>query len=173
MKEINKNHRVIFTNLVDTDDYKEAFEEWCEDNNLDPEEEDLYRFIDYELDTWLADEKENLNIPCGDIIAIADLGLWDGRHSAYKILKGGKVKEIFHINTEDYCDFYCDRYDVRATLTHHDGTNHLLFREVREGREKAFEKLCNALYNQEEVTRKQINYCTKSLRKPIAALYGW
>lgn len=173
MKKFDKNHRVIFTNLVDTDDYLAPFEEWCNDNGLDPEEEDIYEFIKDELDVWFDDEKTNLNIPCGEIVAIADLGLWDGRHSSYKVLKGDNVNNIFNINTEDYCDFYCDRYDVRADITHHDGTNHLLFREVREGRERAFKNLCEALYNQEEVTRKQINYCTRSLRPKVAKVYGF
>ena len=46
-----------------------------------------------ELD-GLEDERENLNIEVGEeIIIIADLGLWDGRHQAYKLLNKTNIAD--------------------------------------------------------------------------------
>lgn len=166
--------RIIFDNTnVNEDDYKNEFLAWCNLNNYDPEEKDLDEFIQDELDIWLEDEHVNLNEPCGDILVIADLGFWDGRRNGYKILKTRKVNGIFDVLGRDYSyfKFYCDRYNVKAELHHHDGTHYITFYEVREG--KNIQPLLNRIYEGEEVTNKEIGRYCKSLRPKIAKIYGW
>jgi hypothetical protein len=122
---------------------------------------------------YLDDERMNLNkVVEGRILVIADLGLWDGRASGYKIL-GNNIKEIFNINSRgfDYADFYGDGYNIRASECHHDGTNRYLYRIIREDRN--IDNLLDAIYNGEEITSSKLNYYTKSLYKDVAAVYGW
>jgi hypothetical protein len=169
---MKKDRRIIVTNIIgDIDNYKEAFLDYCKINGLDPEEEDIYEFANEESGIWLDDEKSNLDIPCGRILVIASLGLWDGKHSAYKVINAKSVRNIFKEAQDDFT-FYCDRYNVCAEIIHHDGTNVLEFREItNEG--SALERLKEALYNQKEVTREMIRRCTRSLRPKVAAVYGF
>lgn len=169
---MTKKH-IICTSLYNVDDWQDAFEEYCESNELDKDKEDIYQFIEETLAMYAEDEVVNLNIDCGDIIAIADLGLWDGRHSAYQMIKRGKVNGIFDIKLYDEYEFYCDQYNVKADIYHHDGCNHITFREVISGKNNALERLQNALYNQEEVTAEMIRRCTRSLRPYVKKCYGF
>ena len=166
--------KIIFDNIdINEEEYKEAFEEWCDMNDLNPDDEDLDEFINRELDFWLEDEHFNLDRPCGDILVIADLGLWDGRRSGYKIIKGGKLNNIFDVLGSDYnhYKFYCDRYDVKAILHHHDGTHYLTFREIKPN--KNIQGLLDKLYDDKEVWQKEITRLTKSLKPLVSKVYGW
>ena len=166
--------RIIYDNTnVNEEDYRESFEDWCEINDLDQEEQDLYDFVQDELGRWIENEVMNLDKPCGDILVIADLGFWDGRKQGYRVIKRGKVNAIFKVLGSDYgyFKFYCDTYHVRATLHHHDGTHYLTFYEVKDG--KNIQPLLNKIYDGEEVTNKEINRYCRSLRPKVAKVYGW
>lgn len=165
--------RIICTSLYDIEkeEWEEAFEEWCEDNGLDKDEQDIDSFVQETLAMYAEDEAANLNVKCGDILVIADLGLWDGRHSAYKIIKRGKVNGIFDINTYDNYEYYCDAYNVKANIHHHDGCNHIEFRVIKPN--VNIKPLLDALYNQMEVSREMIRRYTTSLRPYVAKVYGF
>jgi len=165
--------KIIATNQLNEEDYKEDFNEWCEANHLNQDEQDIYDFMADEAERWLECEQLNLNIPCGRILAIADLGLWNGRRTAYKIINASTIGDILKDITADYYTFYCNKHGVYADLTHHDGTNHIEFREIRAGREKALRRLTSAIYNQEPYTRRMVTDCTRSLAPMAKALYGW
>ena len=122
------------------------------------------------LSMYLEDERGNLNIATdGRILVIADLGLWNGRRQGYKIL-GNKASDILY-DDADYVEWYGDGHNIKATAAHHDGTNYYEYRVIREDRN--VENLLNAIYNGEEITRKKMNYYTKSLYKDVAKIYGW
>ena len=166
--------RIIYDNIgINEEDYKEAFEEWCDMNDLNPEEEDLNEFVHDEMDRWLEDEHWNLNKPCGNILAIADLGFWNGRRQGYKVINTNKLNGIFDVLGEDYTffKFYCDRYDVKATLHHHDGTHYITFREIKPN--VNIQRLLDKIYNGEEVSQKEITRYTKSLKPLVSKVYGW
>jgi hypothetical protein len=171
--------RIIWSNtdLEIDDDWKAAYKEFLEINNMDvPLKIDDYDVEVYMCETndmYLDDERMNLDKTLdGRILVIADLGLWDGRKQGYKIL-GKNLNNIFDINSRgfDYAEFYGDGYNIKAIEHHHDGTNYYEYRVIREDRD--IDKLLNAIYNGEEVTRKKINYYTKSLYKDVAKIYGW
>lgn len=68
----------------------------------------------------------DFNNTAADIIAVADLGLWNGRVHAVRELNN--VQDCFSC-VEDYAEFYIDsRGDFRCRTAHHDGTNYILFR---------------------------------------------
>lgn len=154
-------------------DWKESYKEDCEYNNWwgDPEDEgNLWEYINEMLSLYLDDERANLNITTnGRILAIGDLGLWDGRHQGYRIL-GKNVNSIFD-DHYDYTEWYSDGYNIKAIDVHHDGVNYYEFREIREDRN--IQNLLDAIYNGEKITRKKLNYYTRSLHPYVAKIYGW
>ena len=90
--------RIIVENTdLNEELYQDAFEEWCDMNGLNPEEEDIYEFMEDEANRWLEDEYDNLNEPCGDILVIADLGFWNGRKQGYQVIYTNKINGIFNV----------------------------------------------------------------------------
>lgn len=151
------------------DDYKETAEinGWDEDTD---NEDNLYRFMEETNEGYLDDERSNLNKNVnGRILAIADLGLWNGRRQGYKILTDN-INSILSSDC-DYCEWYDDGYNIRFTGHHHDGTNHVLYRIIREDRN--IENLLDDIYNGKEISRKKLNYYTRSLHSAVADVYGW
>lgn len=162
---------IIWSNRdLDIENWREAYKEFLEVNEMDEDPDDENGIYEYMVQTnndYFYDEFEyNLNKEIdGRIICIADLGLWNGRRSAHRIL-GNNIREILRCN-HDYVEFYGDGYNIRATDTHHDGTNYYEFRVIREDRN------IENLFNGKEITRKRLNYYTKSLYPYIANIYGW
>ena len=134
-------------------------------------EETITDEVYFQIDQNFGDETMNLNKNLdGRILCIADMGLWNGRRTGYKIL-GNNLNEILTAGIGcDEKEVYCDSYNVYAHGYHHDGSNSVEFREIREDRN--IENLLNKLYNNEEVTRKEINYYTRSLKPYIKQIYG-
>jgi hypothetical protein len=122
-------------------------------------------------DLYYNDELGNLDIELdGRIIAIADLGLWDGRVSGYKIGENN-LNEIMKMGNEDYITVYSDGFNIRKDSSHHDGTNHLLFRMVREDRN--IENFTSMVYSGKPISKGILNYYTKSVEKNVRSIFGW
>lgn len=138
----------------DTDEERQC-KDWDEANevirmNADDEMRNLDKFVD------------------GVVVGFASLGLWNGRRNGGRVF-GDKANSIFDY-CEDYSKWYADRYNVRGSFSHHDGTNHVLFR-VAKSREEA-ERLVEAVAY-EGMTEETFRKRTKSLRPYIAKIYGW
>lgn len=169
-----KKH-IIWSNMnLDVEDWREDYKESCENNDMeyDPDDElAIYEWMMETNDEYLDDERMNLNkVVEGRILVIADLGLWNGRKSAFKIVESGNIKDILGF-TYDCAEFYGDGYNIRGTEVHHDGTNHYLYRVIREDRNIV--NLLNDIWDGKEITSKKLNYYTKSLYKDVAKVYGW
>ena len=159
---INKQRRIIWTN----NDY----EEWCEEMKDEITDEEITpEYYAFCCETNLDDERANLNVEVdGYIVAFANLGLWNGRFNGAKLV-GTNVRDILYSN-DDYVTWYCDPYNVKAEMIHHDGTNYVIYRVARN---KEFaEKLVNMIaYN--GMTEEQFRRATRSLRPYVAEVYGW
>lgn len=167
-----KNVRhLIYTTQYDEEECKKGYEEWMEGIGESVSKFTLDDYIQDTLSQTLQDEYLNLNVECGQIIAIADLGLWDGRHSAYKLNGKGSLNAIFDMVHGDDYEIFVEGNDVKAVVHHHDGTNYITFREVRKDRD--IKKICDMLYNQKEVSNRLISAYTKPLGKLVANIYGW
>lgn len=122
------------------------------------------------------DEQTNLDVELdggyGCIICIADLGLWDGRKSGYKMIGGKTVNQILTVQQGDYFKVFYDSEtdDVKAVDTHHDGTNYYTFREIRHNMDITI--LQERIYNG-TATKTDINKFTKPLGKYVRKVYGW
>lgn len=160
---------IIWSNRnLDVNDWKDFLEETCPDATDDDEQ---YQLIEDMNMLYLDDERCNLNKRVdGRILVIADLGLWNGRRQGYKIL-GNTISDILYDENGEYIEWYGDEYNIKATVFHHDGTNYYEYRIIREDRN--INDLLDAIYNGEEITRKKLNYYTKSLYPEVAKVYGW
>lgn len=158
----------IWTNKnLNLNDWNDFFiENYPESNFSDDEKLDIINDMNND---YFDDEKANLDqFIDGDIIVIANLGLWNGRKSGYTILENN-LNSIFDV-CEDYNDFYVDNYDVKAECAHHDGTNYYTFRELKpyENHDNFLAKIYNGTVTQKDITRH-----TKSLKKYIKSIYGF
>lgn len=166
--------RIIWSNMnINPDDWKEGYKEIAEENGWDEDTDDennLWNYIYEELDHYIDDERMNLDVTTdGRILVVTDLGLWYGRRQGYRILDGN-VKNILSADV-DYVEWYSDGYNIKAIAAHHDGTNYYEYRVIREDRN--IQNLLDAIYNGEEITRKKLNYYTRSLEPYVRRVYGW
>lgn len=66
---------------------------------------------------------------------------------------------------------YCEDGEVKADETHHDGTNHYLYRELNCDVEDAY-PLLNAISNGKTITKRLLDRYTRSLYPYVAKIYG-
>lgn len=153
------------------------FDEWKEDLKSEyPEMNDdqLYNLMCEINGGYLEDERINLDIQLSKpIIIIADLGLWNGRKSGYKIIDSGNIKDCLYSDC-DSNEWYVDQKgDLRCTAIHHDGTNHYLYRVIKdEATENQVNKLLNLIYFDKAI-RSDIVRVTNCLGDDIGKVYGW
>lgn len=120
--------------------------------------------------SWFGDERRNLDKDLGrKIIAIADLGLWNGRTSGYKLL-GTNLNEILDYFDCDDIKVYDNETDVCTTATHHDGTHYITFRLIKDGVDidELTKKIYAGTYTQEYIEKH-----TDSLSPFVQKIYGW
>lgn len=163
---------IIWSNMnLNLEDWEDYFKEIEEDRGEELTEEEKYELMIESNNLFLEDERVNLDIQTNNpIIAIADLGLWHGRVTGYKIINSCNIKDILYGDCY-YAEWYSDGYNVKATMVHHDGTNYIEYREIADG--VNIDKFLDKLYNQEEVTRADINRYTRSILPYVAEVYGW
>jgi len=119
---------------------------------------------------FFASEMHNLDRALdGQVLAIADMGLWHGRTWGYKLC-GNNLNEIMSCGNEDAIRIYVKGRKVMKDATHHDGVNHIEFRMVKKG--VNVEPLLHKIYRG-EFTRKDLYRYTTSLADIVRGIYGW
>lgn len=166
---------IIWSNRnLNIDDWRDGYKEFLEINEISDNPNDEDAIYDYMIETnnsYLDDERYNLNKKIdGRILVIADIGLWNGRRQGYKILDN-IISDILYDRDGEYLEWYGDGYNIKATVSHHDGTNYYEYRVIRE--DKNIDNFLDAIYNGEKISRKKLNYYTKSLYPYVANVYGW
>ena len=139
------------------------------------EEEEAWERANDLNDEYLGDERVNLNIDVGyPIIVFANLGLWNGRHSAYKMLGSQNLRDCLNVCEGEYVEWFVDDDgDLKIRDTHHDGTNVYVFRALRGGLsdvqlDNFFDKL-----DYEGITSAGVKRYTRRLGDYAAKVYGW
>lgn len=161
---------LIWTSDINLDDYKE----WLDEEFPDASETRRWELAAENNADMLERERMNLNIQLDDdIVAIADLGLWNGRVVGYKIIPSGNVSACLYSNA-DYNTWYVDsRGDLRCEASHHDGTNYYTYRVWKpDVSETQKENLLDKIYYG-KATRRDITRLTRRLGDDIARVYGW
>lgn len=169
-----KKHTIWGNINLDIEDWRDGYKEYLELNDMDEDPDDDDAIYEWMLETnndYIYDERANLNKKVdGRILVIGNLELWNGRRSGYQIIDSCNIRDILYTDC-DYVEWYGDGYNIRCTAHHHDGTNHYLYRIIREDRN--IDNLLDAIYRGEEITKSKLNYYTKSLYKTVADVYGW
>ncbi|MDD4509298.1 MAG: hypothetical protein PHY23_00020 [Oscillospiraceae bacterium] len=168
---MTEDRHVIWSNYaLDYADWKDDLEAEYPDLS---EDERVALMYDINGD-YLGDERMNLNIQLSrPILIVGDLGLWNGRHTGYKEIESGNIRDCLCADT-DYSTWYVDKLgDLRCDAIHHDGTNHYLYRVYKDGvSDWQIDTLKNKLY-EGRATRGDITRITRRLGDEIAAVYGF
>ena len=164
---------LIWTNDLDYErDWKEDLEAEYPDMTNDEREELMYELNAGHLDN----ERINLDIPLkGEIIAIADLGLWNGRRMGYREINSNNVADCLYSERDiDYSTWYLDeRGDLCCDAVHHDGSNHICYREFKDELSDTQKENFKYKVYRGKATRADITRYTRSIGKVVAKVYGW
>jgi hypothetical protein len=105
-----------------------------EEMDIKPEEvnEDMIRAsIEDNYEICLDEARRALSdlyLSCDKICVVADLGLWYGRASGYKIID---TDEILYSDC-DYATWYVEDGDLKFKGSHHDGNNHYVYYGIKD-----------------------------------------
>lgn len=170
--------RILWSNFdFDIDGWKESFEDYIQANELDINPNDENALYDYIQETnwmYLDDLKSELNIKLKNpIIMIANLGLWNGRHSGYKLINSGNIKDCFYSSC-DYAEWSVDGYgNLVSEQSHHDGINYLVYRELKEGlSKKQIDNFLEKIYHN-AFSGRDISRYTRKIGPEIGKVFGW
>ena len=153
---------------------EQAAKEFLSENypEIEQTEEAITDEIHDNIGRWYDDESDNLDKQLeGRILAIASMGLWNGRKTGYKILSNNLNEVLTSTIGCDEKEVYFDGYNIKAEGYHHDGHNYIEFREIRE--DKNIDKLLDKIYMNKPISRSELNYYTKPLGKYVKQIYGW
>lgn len=179
-KHYNMKRYPIWSNLnLDVDDWIESYKEHLEINDLDVPEEidenDVYQYMEETNWLYLADERANLSRleTEGEIVAIADLGFWNGRTMGYKVYDHKVSHCLRLLDSCDYAEFYVEGNDLKSTQYHHDSHHCIRFRELKpnlslQQANNFFRKLIDNKCSERDILR-----YTRSIGKQIKEVYGW
>lgn len=167
---------IIWQNYdVNLSDYQEFLQEEYPDVTDATEQ---YHLISCLNDECLDDERSNfssIDRLKGDIIIIADIGLWNRRALGYKEIYSRSASDCLQFEKDcEYAKWYVDeRNDLCSWQSHHDGSHHLIYRSWKEGlSDKQKQNFRDKIYCR-KVTRKDITRYTDSIGAKVKELYGW
>lgn len=116
--------------------------------------------------TWEC-EKDNLYKKLsGNIIAIADCGLWYGRKTGCKVM-GNNLNEVLTYFNCDYANIYATKRGVYGEFYHHDGVHYVEFRELKNSNISSAYDVNFDLSKRRSITRH-----TKNLSPYVNEVYG-
>jgi hypothetical protein len=93
---------------------------------------EAWNFIAADLEFQLDELKYTLDKELeGRIIAIASLGLWNGRKQGFSLLDYNLSNCIHPNHHQDYGMYYLEGNEFKAKGMHHDGTNYITFRMIK------------------------------------------
>lgn len=127
----------------------------------------------YEMnDEYLEDERQNLDIPLSaPILAIADLGRWDGRVPGFKDIESN-IKNCLY-SSYDPMWYVDERGDLCCTETHHDGVNYIIYRKIKDTASDTAVANLKLKILSGTATRADITRVTERLGDYIGEIYGW
>ncbi len=117
---------------IDFDEYKNYYKEFCEDNEIDFDENDenddneVWDYINRDMEDFWDNLKYELKCFNNDTFVInGELGLWNGRPTIEPKVVDGLIEAIATCNTNsiEYLIVKQDGKNVYVTAIHHDGRN--------------------------------------------------
>ena len=104
---------VIWSNeYLDWADWQEAFDgefDHCSD-------EEKYRLMSNLNNDYLEDDRNEMNVCVGSpIIIIADIGKWDGRHTGYREIESGCLKDCLYTELDGVTWYVDNKSQTQST----------------------------------------------------------
>jgi hypothetical protein len=158
---------IIWSNELNYEDWQDDLEsQYPDEEGYD--EEDRIRLMHEINDEYLLDEKITLDKELGhNIILVANLGLWNGRRMAYRVV-GTNINDIFTYSCGDYVTWYIEDDEVKCKDVHHDGTNLYTYRVLKSNIDQfEFDE-----YACEHSTLEAVKKYTKPIGKYVKDIYG-
>ena len=121
--------------------------------------------------------RNELYIPVNDIVAIADVGRWNGRVVGYKEI-GRYIADCLYSDC-DYAEWYVDNFGhFKADMYHHDGVNHIVYMAWKdETTAEQMDIVLNNIYNAgsqlDSKTQRSIRRYMTNVGYDIARVFGW
>lgn len=178
---MKRKNRIIYSNQLSIDDWKEKLEEYKDylrDEGLFSEASiEKIDIFDNVFTDWVYNELEwyyeDLLATCDveiskDIIVLADLGLWYGRREGIRVL-GSNVKACFLAEKDcEYVSWELDRHNLISVQHHHDGTHYLTYRRMKDNKhtDLLVEKMRRG-----ELTKRDISKYTVTLKHTIERIW--
>lgn len=161
----------------DIEEYKKRMTEDCPEAIEGLSDDQIYDLMNDENQDLYFDECSNLDIDLGrPILALLDMGLWDGRKGSFALIKSGNIKSCFapHCRCMSSNTMYVtEDGEFCQDESHHDGTNHYRYRVFKEGTtEYDISQVEDAIYDG-TFTEDMLNYFTRKIGPDIAKVYGW
>ncbi len=165
--------RIVWSNIqIDYDSWKASLKVDYPDLGND----DYDAMIDDLNSSYLENEREILDVSVGeDIIAICDIGRWNGRMLGCKAVNSSLISDcLYPMKDCEYYEWYVDRQgELRSEQRHHDGTNYILYRKWKkdvgdDDKSILFEKFCDGTVSREDIDR-----VTDKLGYDVGKVYGW
>lgn len=158
----------IWKEDYDVMDFVESYADEIRSGNIEPTTS-LKEYAD-DVNGALYEEAVNaFDIPTNKIVVFAKLGLWSGINEAAVVLKEQRLKAIFNVCHYQNREWFTKNNEVRATESHHDGTNEFMFRELKDdvSEEEFWDE-----YKKDK--QRAIRYCTESLCQKVEKIleYG-
>lgn len=165
----NKINHTIWNSEINIEDWKDFLDQEEDERGESISDEEKFELA-YNLNQeYLDEERLNLNVETkGTIVAIADLGFWNGRIGGYKLF-ADNISNIF-ITECDIAHWFVDSKDLKFVGSHHDGTHYITYREMKN--ENKVEEFCELIYSG-KITDEIIKKYTKSLRPYVKNVYGF
>lgn len=176
---MSKIHTIYKTCQYDEERTDYARNYLAEERDIFPSEvtdDDIMDFINNEDEYTFDDELDEARIMDEehrpDILAVANLGLWNGRKTGYREL--GSMEDVMYVGNHDYIHIYVEGDELKKSSTHHDGTNHMVFREWKSGLSYQSKlSVMDAIYNGRPEAGKLVDKYTMPMGHYWAELYGW
>lgn len=169
---MENGNRRIWTSRPDFEEYREELREEFPERS-DGELQEI--LLSANRDRLWFDREALTHFYRENILVIADLGLWNGRRSAYREIRSGNLADCFVPSRDTLeIEWFVDRNgDLRCTDDHHDGTNRYLYRVWKTGISEAQKDGLRHQIASGKVSRTEIGRYTDRLGDEIGSVFGW
>lgn len=172
--EKNSIQHVIWTNdVLDAEDRVEKDQSFIDDFYMEEghveTEDELYDRAYWYVEEWREDEAYNLESIklSGNVLVTADLGLWYGRRSGFKVIKAKDAGDLLYAGLDDTVEYSTDnRGRLVVHGCNHDGSSTYYLYEIKEGVDPAF--IEDRMYE-----GKPVKQYVRSIGRRINELYGF
>ena len=171
--------RTLYTNMIDVEEYIDENAEYFDEEYPDYTRDEKIEVALEQINTWdwedFYQQLEGVTIEGSTILAIADLGRWNGRFQGYRVINSSNISTcLSDTSGYDYIKFYTDDVgDFRLEGVHHDGRDYITYREVKETTtEGQLDRLLQKIYDG-EATRADITRYTRGIGKKVAKALGY